>query len=82
VPPRAPVLRVLRFLCVLCASSNSIGGCGASFPGAMLLAIWPTEKIARRGYHVSREYSTDPLEILFVREVMRTSIAALASDAP
>jgi len=41
-----------------------------------------TEKIARRGYHVSREYSTDPLEILFVREVMRTSIAALACDAP
>jgi H+/Cl- antiporter ClcA len=31
-----------------------------------------TEKIARRGYHLSREYATDPLEILFVREVMRT----------
>jgi len=41
-----------------------------------------TEKIARRGYHVSREYSIDPLEILFVREVMRTSIAALPSEAP
>jgi CBS domain-containing protein len=41
-----------------------------------------TEKIARRGYHLSREYAVDPLEILFVREVMRTSIAALAADAP
>jgi CBS domain-containing protein len=41
-----------------------------------------TEKIARRGYHLSREYSIDPLEILFVREVMRTSIAALPADAP
>src|SRR5204862_309750 len=41
-----------------------------------------TEKIARRGYHLSREYSTDPLEILFVREVMRTSVAALPADAP
>jgi CBS domain-containing protein len=41
-----------------------------------------TEKIARRGYHMSREYSTDPLEILFVREVMRTSVAALPADAP
>jgi H+/Cl- antiporter ClcA len=41
-----------------------------------------TEKIARRGYHLSREYATDPLEILFVREVMRTSIAALPADAP
>ncbi|MEN3337043.1 MAG: hypothetical protein V7647_719 [Acidobacteriota bacterium] len=41
-----------------------------------------TEKIARRGFHLSREYSVDPLEILFVREVMRTSIAALPADAP
>jgi chloride channel protein, CIC family len=30
-----------------------------------------TEKIARRGYHLSREYSLDPLEILFAREVMQ-----------
>src|SRR6185369_4030249 len=30
-----------------------------------------TEKIARRGFHLSREYAIDPLEILFVREVMR-----------
>ncbi|HTT60272.1 MAG TPA: chloride channel protein [Bryobacteraceae bacterium] len=36
-----------------------------------------TEKVARRGYHLSREYAVDPLEILFVREVMRTSIAAI-----
>lgn len=41
-----------------------------------------TEKIARRGYHLSREYSTDPLEILFVREVMRTNIAALPPSLP
>ena len=41
-----------------------------------------TEKIARRGYHVSREYSIDPLEILFVREVMRTSVVALPAGAP
>ena len=31
-----------------------------------------TEKVARRGYHLSREYAVDPLEILFAREVMRT----------
>ena len=36
-----------------------------------------TEKVARRGYHLSREYSVDPLEILFVREVMRDNIVAL-----
>ncbi len=36
-----------------------------------------TEKVARRGYHLRREYAVDPLEILFVREVMRTNIVAL-----
>jgi chloride channel protein, CIC family len=41
-----------------------------------------TEKVARRGYHLSREYSIDPLEILFVREVMRTNVAALPASAP
>lgn len=38
-----------------------------------------TEKVARRGYHLSREYAVDPLEVLFVREVMRTEVAALPS---
>ena len=37
-----------------------------------------TEKVSRRGYHLSREYATDPLEILFVREVMRTHVVALS----
>ena len=36
-----------------------------------------TEKVARRGYHLSREYAVDPLEILFVREVMRTKTVVL-----
>jgi len=35
-----------------------------------------TEKVSRRGFHLSREYSVDPLEILFVRDVMRTNIVA------
>jgi len=39
-----------------------------------------TEKVARRGYHLSREYAVDPLEILSVREVMRTNIAALPAN--
>ena len=29
-----------------------------------------TEKVSRRGYHISREYSADPLELLLVREAM------------
>jgi CIC family chloride channel protein len=32
-----------------------------------------TEKIARRGIHLSREYGVDPLEIILVREVMDES---------
>ncbi|HEX8765621.1 MAG TPA: chloride channel protein [Candidatus Acidoferrum sp.] len=36
-----------------------------------------TEKVARRGYHLSREYAVDPLEILFARDVMRTKVAVL-----
>ena len=39
-----------------------------------------TEKVARRGYHLSREYAVDPLEILFAREVMRTNIAVLSPN--
>jgi chloride channel protein, CIC family len=36
-----------------------------------------TEKVARRGFHLSREYAVDPLEILFAREVMRSNISTL-----
>jgi H+/Cl- antiporter ClcA/CBS domain-containing protein len=39
-----------------------------------------TEKIARRGFHLSREYSVDPLEILFAREVMRTNLVAFPAS--
>jgi CBS domain-containing protein len=40
-----------------------------------------TEKISRRGFHLSREYAIDPLEILFVREVMRTNVISLPDEA-
>lgn len=33
-----------------------------------------TEKVARRGFHVTREYAVDPLEATFVREVMDTDL--------
>lgn len=33
-----------------------------------------TEKISRRGFHLTREYETDPLEILFAREIMATDV--------
>ncbi len=40
-----------------------------------------TEKVARRGFHLTREYAIDPLEILFAREVMTTTIAAIPAKA-
>jgi H+/Cl- antiporter ClcA len=40
-----------------------------------------TEKISRRGYHLSREYSLDPFEILFVKEVMSTNVVTLPGNA-
>ena len=53
---------------------------------ARLLAVregmFHAEKVARRGFHMSREYAVDPLEILFVREVMRSNVLAIDGDTP
>jgi H+/Cl- antiporter ClcA/CBS domain-containing protein len=40
-----------------------------------------TEKIARRGYHIYREYGIDPLERHFVSEVMTADPLCVAADA-
>ncbi|MGH2865863.1 MAG: chloride channel protein [Solirubrobacteraceae bacterium] len=37
-----------------------------------------TEKVARRGYHVSREYAIDPLTALLVRDVMATDVLTVS----
>ncbi|HLJ82386.1 MAG TPA: chloride channel protein, partial [Ktedonobacterales bacterium] len=39
-----------------------------------------TEKVARRGFHLSREYAVDPLEVLSAREVMLTDVVTLSAD--
>jgi CIC family chloride channel protein len=41
-----------------------------------------TEKIARRDMHLTREYTIDPLEVLFVRDVIRTDVIVFDNDAP
>ena len=41
-----------------------------------------TEKIARRGYHLTREYEVDPLEVLMVDEVMHADPATLRTTDP
>jgi H+/Cl- antiporter ClcA len=40
-----------------------------------------TEKVARRGFHVTREYSIDPFEVLFVRDVMHSSVVVIPAQA-
>jgi CIC family chloride channel protein len=40
-----------------------------------------TEKVARRGFHVTREYSIDPFEVLFVRDVMHSKVVVLPAAA-
>lgn len=41
-----------------------------------------TEKLSRRGHHLSREYAVDPLEGLFARQVMRTNVTVLPASTP
>jgi len=40
-----------------------------------------TERLAKRGYHLSREYGVDPLETVIVSQAMHTSVFALTSEA-
>jgi len=41
-----------------------------------------TEKIARRGYHIYREYGVDPLERHFVEEVMSREVRTIDASQP
>ncbi len=40
-----------------------------------------TERLSKRGYHLSREYGVDPLETVMVAQAMHTSVFALPADA-
>jgi H+/Cl- antiporter ClcA/predicted transcriptional regulator len=46
--------------------------CGAAFATTVLLLKRSilTEKIARRGLHITREYHTDPFDLVWVKDVM------------
>jgi H+/Cl- antiporter ClcA len=50
--------------------------CAHAFTVLVLARSILTEKISRRGHHLSREYVVDPLEILAVEDVMRTAFAS------
>ncbi len=41
-----------------------------------------TEKIARRGYHISREYTVDPFELMRVQDIMAKPVDTLPAQMP
>jgi CIC family chloride channel protein len=41
-----------------------------------------TEKVARRGFHVSREYTVDPLELINIEEVMARDVITVPAAMP
>ena len=51
--------------------------CAHAFTVLVLKRSILTEKVSRRGFHLTREYATEPLEILFAREVMAPDVAAV-----
>ena len=83
---RAPIMSVLfafelthdanALLPLLTASAVSYG-----FTVLMMRRSILTEKIARRGYHIYREYGIDPLERNFVEEVMTREVATIDANA-
>lgn len=41
-----------------------------------------TEKVARRGFHVLREYAVEPLKVLFAEDVMSTNFLTIPTGTP
>jgi H+/Cl- antiporter ClcA/CBS domain-containing protein len=56
-------LNVLPALLVACVAADAV-------TVLLMRRSILTEKVARRGHHLTREYSVDPLELIRVREVM------------
>ena len=82
---RAPVMSVIfafeltqdanALLPLLAASSVAYGFTVLTMPRSIL-----TEKIARRGYHIYREYGIDPMERHNVAEVMTRQVQTIPHD--
>jgi len=83
---RAPIMSVMfafelthdanALLPLLTASAVAYGFTVLTMPRSIL-----TEKIARRGYHIYREYGIDPLERHNVREVMTRDVQSIDAAA-
>jgi H+/Cl- antiporter ClcA/predicted transcriptional regulator len=66
---------VNALLPLLTASAVAYGFTVLAMPRSIL-----TEKIARRGYHIYREYGIDPMERHFVEEVMTVEVETIDAD--
>lgn len=83
---RAPIMSVIfafelthdvnALLPLLAASSVAYGFTVLIMPRSIL-----TEKIARRGHHIYREYGVDPLERHYIEEVMTRKVQSIESTA-
>jgi H+/Cl- antiporter ClcA len=83
---RAPVMAVV-FAFELTHDANALLPLLAAAAGAYGFTVLAmgrsilTEKIARRGHHIYREYGIDPLERHSVAEVMSTQVQSIDADA-
>ncbi len=68
-------LAVLPALLIACAAAHAVT---VLYMRRSIL----TEKVARRGYHVTREYSVSPLSRMRVENVMERNVATLPADTP
>jgi CIC family chloride channel protein len=59
-----------------------LAACGAAYALTVLLLKRSilTEKVARRGHHLTREYSIDPLDVARVADVMQPHVETLPAD--
>jgi len=66
-------LNILPGLLVSCIAAHAL-------TVLMLRRSILTEKIARRGFHITREYSVDPLAVLRVEEVMEPNVPVIKAS--
>jgi H+/Cl- antiporter ClcA len=84
---RAPLTGAL-FAAELTGDFNALPGLLAASAAAygvtvlLLKRSILTEKIARRGLHLTREYSVDPFQMLRVRDVMVEAVESLPASMP